>query len=238
MKLDSFKLKIFAIILMVLDHLGNGIANTPIFFNQLGRIVAPIFFFLIVEGFFYTLDRKKYMIRLFFWSFIMYMGTNFITYLFPTEYGLHNNIFLSLAMAVALMNMIEWTKNNKKSSLSHFVGILGIILISILSLFTEASLYGLLMTLVFYLARDKKILLSLGFILISLMDFTLSASAGFNYFNLFKVNFQWMMVFSLPFILMYNGQRGLNNKFTKYMFYIFYPVHLWIIYIIGYYLKS
>ncbi|MRC88234.1 conjugal transfer protein TraX, partial [Bacillus thuringiensis] len=28
------------------------------------------------------------------------------------------------------------------------------------------------------------------------------------------------------------------NAFTKYMFYIFYPVHLWIIYTIGYFMSK
>ncbi|WP_268869838.1 TraX family protein [Clostridium senegalense] len=44
---------------------------------------------------------------------------------------------------------------------------------------------------------------------------------------------QWMMIFSIIFILLYNGKRGINNKFTKYLFYIFYPLHLVIIKIIA-----
>ena len=47
MKLDSFKLKIIAMILMVLDHLPKAFDNTPIWFGWLGRLVAPIFFFFV-----------------------------------------------------------------------------------------------------------------------------------------------------------------------------------------------
>ncbi|WP_230203571.1 TraX family protein [Bacillus massiliigorillae] len=43
------------------------------------------------------------------------------------------------------------------------------------------------------------------------------------------------MVFAIPFILLYNGESGVNNTFTKYMFYFFYPLHLWAIYTIGYF---
>lgn len=43
-------------------------------------------------------------------------------------------------------------------------------------------------------------------------------------------NYQWMMVFSLPFILLYNRKKGIN---LKYLFYIFYPVHMIILYLIG-----
>ena len=41
---------------------------------------------------------------------------------------------------------------------------------------------------------------------------------------------QWMMIVSLPFILMYNGEKG---KGLKYLFYFFYPAHIIILYFIG-----
>lgn len=55
-------------------------------------------------------------------------------------------------------------------------------------------------------------------------------SAG-NFINsLLNVNYQWMMIFALPFLLIYNGKRG---KGLKKLFYIYYPVHLVILSIIG-----
>jgi hypothetical protein len=39
-------------------------------------------------------------------------------------------------------------------------------------------------------------------------------------------NYQWMMIFSLFFILMYNGKEG---KKHKWFFYIFYPAHILIL---------
>ncbi|MBP3754774.1 MAG: hypothetical protein J6I66_07945 [Lachnospiraceae bacterium] len=35
-------------------------------------------------------------------------------------------------------------------------------------------------------------------------------------------------------LLLYNGERGKNIPFTKYMFYVIYPVHLWILMIVRY----
>lgn len=41
---------------------------------------------------------------------------------------------------------------------------------------------------------------------------------------------QWMMILALPIILMYNGEKG---RGLKYLFYVFYPVHIIILYFIG-----
>ena len=47
------------------------------------------------------------------------------------------------------------------------------------------------------------------------------------YVNIFTGDPQWMMIFSLPFFLMYNNKKG---KGLKYLFYIVYPVHIAILY--------
>lgn len=46
----------------------------------------------------------------------------------------------------------------------------------------------------------------------------------------FTHNFQWMMICSLPFILCYNNKKGYD---LKYFFYFFYPLHIYLLYLIG-----
>ena len=69
------QLKYLAFISMLIDHVNNAIV-TPMLdgggfllylsniFSILGRIAFPIFIFFIVEGFFKTSNRKKYLITL------------------------------------------------------------------------------------------------------------------------------------------------------------------------------
>ncbi|MDR2415556.1 MAG: conjugal transfer protein TraX [Candidatus Peribacteria bacterium] len=45
---------------------------------------------------------------------------------------------------------------------------------------------------------------------------------------------QRMMIFSAIPILLYNGEKG---KGRKYLFYVFYPLHIWGLYLLAYYLQ-
>lgn len=48
--------------------------------------------------------------------------------------------------------------------------------------------------------------------------------------NLLTVNYSWIMIVALPFMLLYNNQKG---RSYKYFFYVFYPLHISILYILG-----
>ncbi|MBU5437913.1 conjugal transfer protein TraX [Tissierella sp. MSJ-40] len=65
---DGFTLKLIMVVLMVFDHVAQFIPNTPYWFHWLGRLVAPIFFYLLVEGYEHTRNRNAYMMRLFKWE--------------------------------------------------------------------------------------------------------------------------------------------------------------------------
>ncbi|MFZ7101527.1 MAG: TraX family protein [Peptococcaceae bacterium] len=238
--LTGFQLKVLAVILMILDHLYAYLPDLPLWFTWLGRLAAPIFFFLAVEGFVHTRNRRNYLMRLFTFALIMFSGTKVIVLLFPADIPLKNNIFLSLALAVLMLMFIEETSGVKINSREFVRGITGAWFVSFISIFTEASLLGVYLTCVFYFLRGKKILLSLGYLLLSFLFFlpVLRDQAGLTPVSLEGFRSQWMMVFALPFFLIYNGERGLNNLFAKYMFYFIYPLHLWLLYIARYYLTS
>lgn len=48
--------------------------------------------------------------------------------------------------------------------------------------------------------------------------------------DMFLTNYQWMMIGVLPILLLYNGQKG---KGYKYLFYVYYPFHLVVLYVLG-----
>lgn len=227
---NGFQLKMLMAILMLVDHIAQFLPNIPIWFHYLGRIVAPIFFFMLVEGFVHTSNRIKYMKRLFIWGVVMFSGSRILELILPYEQYIPNNIFLSLASCFALLYIVDLIEKVEDSKAKTKLTIYAVI-ISFLALFTEASYLGIGMALIFYFFRERKLALSISYIILS----SIFLGGGFSYENLFLINYQWMMVFSLPFILMYNGERG---RSLKYFFYGFYPLHIWILYIIGYFLNK
>ena len=68
--LSGYQLKIIAIAFMLLDHIYTevlvGLPGIPDFsiLDMASRFVSPLFFFLMIEGYFYTRSRQKYLSRL------------------------------------------------------------------------------------------------------------------------------------------------------------------------------
>ena len=80
----------------------------------------------------------------------------------------------------------------------------------------DYGIWGVMMPVIIYFAPDNARLLLLTIFL---------GIRGFY------ARWSWWPLMSIPFIALYNGERG--NKKMKYFFYIFYPLHLVIIYGIG-----
>lgn len=87
------------------------------------------------------------------------------------------------------------------------------------------------MILVFYCFRERKGLLAIFYTIGALLP-TLMGPLTLQ--QLLLYDYQWMMVFALPLLFLYNGELGRGGPLAKWFFYVFYPAHLWIIYLISY----
>jgi len=150
-----------------------------------------------------------------------------IPLLFNDLFELNNNIFLPMALGIMMLNTIEYDKKVKGST-PNTLTIVGILFITAL---TEGSLMTSFMILIFYYFRNDRKMLIIAYTVLSLL-FTIS---DLSYRGLFIENYQWMMVFALPFFFIYNGKKG---RHVKYLFYGFYPLHIWILYIIGFFMQK
>lgn len=230
--LSSFDLKIIGIVLMIIDHLGYFFEFMPSWFRMLGRLSAPIFLFLSAEGFHYTRDKGKYIRTMYFFGIINSIGNTILMKVFPDPEGrmlLINNIFLTLAVSLSIMYFIESLKNREHIARDIFM----IIILAMASIFVEGSFIFVGLAVIFYLLRERKSLKFIVYILISMFLGLLPVLKGQLPISsmLSMENYQWMMVFSVIFMILYNGEKG--RKLNKYFFYIFYPVHIWIMFIVS-----
>jgi len=253
--LTGFDLKIIGIIFMVVDHVKTYLGpfiGLPAWVSLLGRFVAPLFVFLMIEGFYYTRDRKKYFIHLFIGGVLMHginiMHNIFVKGSFANPYTGEFDIFSLLQgqnifMTLALLLLFIWgidtlrftnLKFGKKTLLA-----LGLFLLIPFIFISEGGIYELIMGLIFYFFRGN-----IKNIVITVILFTsiLFAHTLYNYFSiegigtLYQVltfSNEYMMISVLPFIYLYNGKRGGNGSvWQKELFYYFYPIHLIIIYLV------
>lgn len=255
--LNSYQLKIIALICMVFDHIHymfSAQIGVPYWFGIIGRIAAPIFIFMTANAMHYTRNRKIYLIRLYLFFCLMSIGNGIANTYFPhpKETMLIANIFSTLFMISFYIYTIDGLiKSIKEKKYAYTVGyifagflpvISGMIALALISndmieifkvyftlvpslIFVEGGPLFVIMGLIFYYSRNSKFLLSLFYILLSGFIFYSSAKIEISFKNLIEMNYQWTMIFALPLILSYNNEKGRSQK---WLFYIFYPAHLYI----------
>jgi hypothetical protein len=227
--MSGFWLKIIAIVTMLIDH-GTAILvpyDSPFWIvgRGIGRLAFPIFCFLLVEGFLHTSNVKKYLLRLGIFAFISEIPFDLAfnhSYLDLSSQNVFFTLFIGLLVLILLRKIDDKYKGKGSYTVLYMV-LYAVIIIGgcILALVFGTDYYyaGVLMILCFYLLRSNKVLLTVALIII--YEFALGG-------------IQILAVFAIIPILFYNGQRG--RKMNKYLFYAFYPAHIFILYLISMYL--
>lgn len=247
-KLTTFNLKIIALIFMAIDHINTAFGyalGLPKWIHFLGRFVAPLFLYLLMEGFKYTKNRQRYLSRLFVASMVMHV-INIVRSIITKDYidpvskqfdaiRLINgsNIFWTLFLIFGLFIILEKSKISKK----WFLAALMVMPLIVLS---EGGLYLLPIAFsCFYFNNDaKKVSLvifvwSLILLLKALFVYFTSMTNLLSLYSHLTFSSEFLMMTSIPFILGYNGKKGgSGQKWEKNLFYIFYPLHLVIIHAI------
>lgn len=254
--LNASQLKYLALALMFLDHIHQMFVyqGAPMWLTMLGRLVFPIFLFLAADSFYYTRNRKKYMMRLLVASVLMALGNALLQALLPNpNIVLMNNAFSTFFVTGLLICGYDLLKegilHKKVTSVLKGLG-LGILpfvlavpmlwvgmasmswspemvkwmytfVLMIPNIFlAEGGMLMVLMGLSFYLFRENR----------WLQIAALAVVSGIVLLQAGVENVQWMMIGAALPMAMYNGQKGHSSK---WLFYIFYPAHIYILYLLS-----
>lgn len=219
------KIKYLLIILMTIEHI------VIYFFNEnkilinvfcfLGNLVMPTMAYFITEGFLYTKNIKKYLVRLFIFAFFSSISISFLDYkTWPSkDMGVIYTFFLGL------LGIFVYEKTN----ITHFIKLLILFLCLVLSIFGDWKIFGVLCIYIFHFYRNNSKKMWLYFSLVSILNYIHIGILSHNFIgNIFNIS----PIFSYFIIKLYNGNPGNRNNFHKYFFYVFYPLNFFIIDII------
>ena len=211
--LTGFNLKIIAIISMTIDHIGSILFPNLIILRIIGRIAFPIFAYLIAEGYFYTKNKYKYMLRLLIFAIISQVP-------YWLALGLSFNILFTFLLALSILKLEEILPR-KIEFIPCSLFILS------LAFFCDWSIFGVLYILAFYKFRENLNKQLASFIIISLIKFFFwQFINGLIIQNLIQLG----VFLAIPFLFLYNGKRGRN---LKYLFYIYYPLHIFVLWLLS-----
>ncbi|WFA08964.1 TraX family protein [Tissierella sp. Yu-01] len=214
--MSVFALKIIALLTMMVDHYGAIFHKGVDIYRIIGRIAFPIYCFLLVEGYFHTKDIKKYAKRLFIFALISEIAFDLAFY---GEIGLtHQNIFFTLLIGLGTMYVLDNPEKYriKEGYVYSLAGITAIIL------GVDYSFIGIIYILAFHYTRNHPNAIRLTRVALILFITNL-LTLSFN---------QHFALLALPFLYFYNGELGPKNKVLQYLFYIAYPLHLIVYYLI------
>lgn len=225
-------LKVFAMVSMLIDHTAIVLLRHDPAFSEpfitmgrhsitwyfllrcIGRLAFPIFCFLLVEGFLHTHDLRKY-------------GRNLLVFALISEipfnlthgghlYGWSQNVFFTLFLGfLALCAIRRWEEDrrvlpqrtifaepNRRLALCLFS-----LIIAGYLLHSDYYNCGISLIILLYALRHNEIL---------------RASIGFCFLGT-----RWIAGLAFIPMAFYNGRRGfIQGPFCKYLFYLFYPLHL------------
>lgn len=209
--LSSSALKMIAVVSMTIDHIAYYIINLQMGWGNtwlyeaircVGRLAFPIFAFLIIEGYKHTRHIGRYMLALLVTAIVSEIPWQLLG-----NSDSHNVVFTLLLglIAVFLVDHIHddpWLMIMETAAISLLATVFN----------TDYSWHGICLIMVFYLFREHRgMTLLLGFPF--LMEYGIVGTT-----------------IGLILPLMYSGRRGfITGKWMKYLFYIYYPLHLIVI---------
>ena len=221
-------LKILACVTMLLDHAGAvfmpTVANYSLYYalRIIGRLAFPIYCFLLAEGVAHTKNPVKYGLRLF--AGILLAEIPFDLALFGRFSWDHQSVMVTLFLGFGMALIMQKLDRTKLVPVIAFA--------FLAELFrTDYGAWGIFMIALFAMTRERKDRNNLQLIGMLIICWFMN-SASVRIFGI-RVPIELFAVLALIPIFLYTGRKSTGSKAVQTIFYLFYPVHLLILYIVA-----
>ena len=217
--LTGNQLKLFALFAMTCDHIGVQLFPHVLLLRIIGRLALPIFAYMIAQGCHYTKNKKKYLLTIAAVALVCQL-----VYFFAMG-SLYQCILVTFSLSIGLIFALDAaiqkpTVLRSAFAISSFaaVWLISVDLPKLLpGFYVDYGFVGIALPVLIWIGRNKwesLILCGVGLVLLSMGK-----------------EIQWYSLLTLPILALYNGARGKAK--LKYLFYIYYPAHLVVIYLVS-----
>lgn len=229
---SSDVIKYFAIAAMLIDHIAWCFVDTysvwGYIMHVIGRLTAPIMTYFIVEGFHYTRNLNRYMLRLGIFALIswipfIYMEAGTL----PISFD-EGNLYFNPMQGVIFTFFLTVTalRVNHSEKMSGFAKGVVITFLCIVSMIGDWFCFPIIWALLFDKYRGGFKKQAIAFEISSVIMVTLLClPMG----GLLQNSFQYGVMLAVIPLYFYNGEKGRGGKFNKWFFYVFYPAHMLIL---------
>ena len=211
-KLTSNQLKLLAMLTMTLDHIGVQMFPGVLWLRIVGRLAFPIYAYMIAEGCAHTRNRRKYLLQMAGLALLCQL-----VYFFAMG-SLFQCILVTFTLSILLIYACD-TGSRPLTALA----LLGVAFVTVAlprllpgtDFAVDYGFFGVLVPVAVYLGKThrEKLLFTAGALA------ALAWSVG---------GIQWYSLAALLPLALYGGQRG--KRRMKWLFYLYYPLHLAAIY--------
>lgn len=212
-------LKVIACITMLLDHLGAYFSG-GYELRIIGRLAFPIYCFLLAEGMKHTRNPKRYGIRLLIGAVISEIAYD----LLKADALSWENQSVMVTLLLGFL-MILWMRRTKMHLIPLLVCFFGAEICR-----SDYGGWGIALIWLFAITGDlpmAKQIQTAGMAAIVLLMGSFSIPIG-----PIRVPIQLFGVLSMIPIALYSGQKSTGSKLLQWGFYLFYPLHLFGIYLV------
>lgn len=197
--------------------------------RDFGRIAFILFVFLATEGFAHTHDRKKYLLRL--GMFALFSEIPFDLAIHGKIFTMEGqNVFFTLFLGMLALYFMEAFRGY------FLLQLLAVTASCVLAvwLHTDYMIMGVLLMVVLYLCRKSfwqqalvgGVTIYFGTVALYAINYWSGWENIMQFFEWGKTEMYGMFAFIL--IYFYNGEKG--KQFPKAVYYLFYPLHLLVLF--------
>lgn len=221
-------LKVLACATMLLDHIGAvfmmSIGNYSLYYalRIIGRLAFPIYCFLLAEGVAHTKNPVKYGLRLFIG--VLLAEIPFDLALFGGFTWAYQSVMVTLLLGFGMALVM------KKLDRTKLVPV--IVFAFFAELFqTDYGAWGIFMIALFVMTRERKDRNNLQIVGMLIICYFMNSAAVWIFG--IRVPIELFAVLALIPIFLYSGKKSTMSKGVQTIFYLFYPAHLLVLYLIS-----